>query len=153
MDDVNTNFSHKVSQSGVIDLGFSDHSVIFCTRKTLKRKGHKFNKILVRSFKNWKIHSPECLKSICVNPAYSDFINRFMGAIDSVAPIKKLKVKANSKPWFDTQIISAIQKRGKLHASCKKSGLVTDKDNFKTSQIFLQTMLLWKKKAFIWKEN
>lgn len=76
-----------------------------------------------------------------------------MGAIDSVAPIKKVKVKANSKPWFDTQIISATQKRGKLHASCKKSGLVTDKDNLKTSQIFLQTMLLWKKKSFYIEEK
>ena len=64
-----------------------------------------------------------------------------MGAIDSVAPIKKVRVKANSKPLLHIQIISAIQKRDKLHARCKKSGLVTDKDNFKTAQIFLHKML------------
>ena len=34
-----------------------------------------------------------------------------MRAMDSVAPIKKLSVKANSKPWFDSEIKTAIQKR------------------------------------------
>ena len=42
------------------------------------------------------------------------FINKFMRAIDSVALIKKVRAKANSKPWFDSGIISAIQKRDKL---------------------------------------
>ena len=32
----------------------------------------------------------------------------FMRAIDSVAQIKKVRVKANSEPWFDSEIISAI---------------------------------------------
>ena len=27
----------KVSQSGVIDLGISDHCLIFCTRKVIKK--------------------------------------------------------------------------------------------------------------------
>ena len=44
-----------------------------------------------------------------------------MRAIDLVALIKKLRVKANSKP--NSEIISAIQKRDKPDSSYKKSGL------------------------------
>ena len=40
---------------------------------------------------------------------------------------------ANSKPWFDAEIISAIQKRGKLYSGYKNSGLETDKDKLKTN--------------------
>ena len=36
---------------------------------------------------------------------------------------------------------------------CKKSGFVKDKDNFKTAQVFLQTMLPQKTKAFMLRKN
>ena len=45
-----------------------------------------------------------------MNATYSDFINKFTRTIDSSAMIKKVRVKANSKPWFDSEIISAVQK-------------------------------------------
>ena len=35
IDQVLTNSSHKISQSGVIDLGLSDHDPILHTRKTI----------------------------------------------------------------------------------------------------------------------
>ena len=37
-----------------------------------------------------KIHFPDYLKYTWVNTAYSDFINKFMRPIDSVAPVKKV---------------------------------------------------------------
>ena len=50
----------------------------------------------------------------CVNDASSDFIYRLAEAIDFTAPTKRIRVKANSKPWSDNQIMSAIQRRDKL---------------------------------------
>lgn len=50
-------------------------------------------------------------------------------------------MKANSKPWSDTKIISAMQKRDKLFARYQKSGLGTDKDQFKTSKLLFQKIL------------
>ena len=38
-----------------------------------------------------------------------------MEAIDKVPPIKKVRAKAYSKPWFDEEIVSEVQKRDKLH--------------------------------------
>ena len=49
-----------------------------------------------------------------------------------MAPAEKVIVTANSKPWFDAELILTIQKRDKLHSAYKKSGLETDEDQFKT---------------------
>ena len=43
-------------------------------------------------------------------------MNKLMRASESGAPMKEVRVKANSKPWFDLEIISAIQKRDKLYS-------------------------------------
>lgn len=45
-------------------------------------------------------------------------------------------MKANSKPWFDTEMISTIQKTDKLNSIYKKSLLETDKYNFRTAEMF-----------------
>ena len=94
-----TNSADKVSQSGVIDLGLSDHDLIYCTRKTSLPKSHKHNEIFVRSLKRYsaekfleilrEIVFPNYLTCTCVNDAYSDFVNRFVQAINIIAPSKK----------------------------------------------------------------
>ena len=47
------NSPDKVSQSGIIGLGLSDHDLIFCTRKTSLPKSQKYNEIFVRSKKRY----------------------------------------------------------------------------------------------------
>ena len=79
-----------------------------------------------------------------MNDAYSDFTYTFVEAINFIAPSKKIRVKANSKPWFDNQIVSAIQRRDKLYKKFKHSGLETGKDNFKVAKMHLQKMILKK---------
>ena len=49
IDHVLTNFSQKVSQFGVIELGMSDHDLVYCTRKTLSLKPNEHIDISVRS--------------------------------------------------------------------------------------------------------
>ena len=56
-------------------------------------------------------------------------------------------MKANSKAWFDNQIVSAIQSRDKFYKKFKYFGLETDKDNFKGAKMHLQKMILKKKKS------
>ena len=119
-----TNSADKVSQSGVIDLGLSDHDLIYCTRKASLPKSHKHNEIFVRSLKRYSAEKfLEILREIvfsnyltytCVNDAYSDFIYRFSEAINFIVPSKNIRVKVNSKSRFDNQIVSAIQRRDKV---------------------------------------
>ena len=99
IDHILTNSPDKVSQSGVIDLGLSDHDLIYYTRKTFLPKSDKHNEIYVRSLKRYsaekfleilrEIVFPNYLTYTCVNDAYSDFIYRFLEAINFIAPSKK----------------------------------------------------------------
>ena len=53
LDHILTNSSEKVSQKGVIDVGISDHQLIYCTRKIKRIKHNMHNKIQVRSLKKY----------------------------------------------------------------------------------------------------
>ena len=83
IDHILTNSPDKVSQSGVLDLGLSDHDLIYCKRNTSPPKSHKHNEIFVLSLKRYstekfleilrEIVFPNHLTYTCVNDAYSDF--------------------------------------------------------------------------------
>ena len=75
-------------------------------------------------------------------------IYRFVEAINFIAPAKRIKWKANSKPWFDNQIMAAIQRRGKLYKKFKHSRIETDKDNYKAAKMHLQKMIPKKRTYF-----
>ena len=107
-------------------------------------KSHKHNEILVRSMKQYTIKNLkkhfkksifqctciyQCLyKYTCIYAPYSwQQSHRW----------KRLSVKANAKPWFDSEIFSAIQKRIKQYSRYKRTGLETDKGKFKISKLFL----------------
>ena len=91
---------------------------------------------------------PNYLTYTCINDAYSDFIYRFEGPINFIAPAKRIRVKVSSKPWFNNQIMSAVQRWDKLYKKLKHSGLQTDKDNFKVAKMHLPKMILKKKKSY-----
>ena len=78
-----------------------------------------------------EIVCPSYLTYTSVNDSYSDFICRFADAINFTAPGKRIRVKANSKPKFGNEIISAIQRQSKLYKKFKRSDLGTVTDNFK----------------------
>ena len=63
-----------------------------------------------------------------------------MDEINFIAPKKRIRVKAkaNSKPWFDNQNVSAMQIRDKLFKKFEYPGLETDKDNFKVAKMYLK---------------
>ena len=43
----------KISQTGVLQLGISDHSLIYCTRRVVKAAINKHNTVKLRSMKNY----------------------------------------------------------------------------------------------------
>ena len=53
LDHILVNTPDKISQSGVIEKGISDHEFIFCTRKHQKIKSGQHNSIKIRSMKNY----------------------------------------------------------------------------------------------------
>ena len=149
----------KISQSGVIEIGISDHNLIFCTRKIVKNKPGIHKNINFRSFKNYSAEIfEEALNDLDfpnyenfddIDSAYSDFIMKVTKIIDKVAPIKQSRIKNNSQEWFDSEIAEKIAIRDKLLKKFKKSKLHIDEDMFRESKKEVINTIKRKKKEFI----
>ena len=62
-----------------------------------------------------KTDFPYCMTFTCLNKAYQqDFIFKLSEVIDLLCPNKNLRLKANLKPWIDSETMSAIHRRDKL---------------------------------------
>ena len=103
LDHILTNSGWKVSQKGVIDVGLSDHQLIYCTRKIVRAKTNVHNQIRVRSLKNYtqeilleelrKINFPDYSIFSNVNIAYKGFVEKILRVVNKIAPFKVLRVK------------------------------------------------------------
>ena len=76
-----------------------------------------------------------------INEAYNDFIQKIVGVIDKVAPIKERRVKQNSQEWLDWEITDEIKNRDKLFKKFKKLKLHVDKDIYDSARFKLQKMV------------
>ena len=127
IDHVLTNSPHKIIQSGVIEMSLSDHELIYCMRKTTKLKSNKHNELNIRTLKNYTAKNfIELLNKTdfsnyqtfsCVNKAYLDFITKLITAIDTLCPSKKIRIKGNTNTWFDSEVISKVNKRDDYYKS------------------------------------
>ena len=105
IDHILASYPERVTQQGTVDVGLSDHQLIFCTRKVsrIKRGTHKH--IKSRSFKHY---SADLFKESLTSKnflAYDDFNQKIMFACDKVVtPIKERRIKHNSQEWFDGEI-------------------------------------------------
>ena len=106
LDHILINSKDKISQSGVIDIGISDHQLIYCTRKTLRSKTGKNTFIKIRSLKHYSNEKllenltnagfPNYSTYVDINEAYSDFIKKTSDIINEIAPIKEICIKHNT---------------------------------------------------------
>ena len=113
-----TNFPDKVSKSGVIDIGISDHSAIYLTRKvTLFRSGnHKT--VETRQLKNF--NEDEFLRDLrmndwnlataCNNPneMWDVWKQLLTSVIDKHAPLRTKRIKNKSSPWITNELLREI---------------------------------------------
>ena len=87
----------------MIDVGISDHQLIYCTRKIESIKHIMNSEIQIRSLKKYSAEIfTNALKTVQfpnynifsnVNFDYSDLLNKISETIDSVAPIKEIRIK------------------------------------------------------------
>ena len=133
IDHILASFPDRVTQQGILNVGLSDHQLIYCTRKItrIKRGGHK--QIKFCSFKNYtidgyekalvEINFPEYKNFENVNNAYSSFIQKLMEVIKKAALVKNKRIKRNSQEWFDIEISEKLIILDKLFKKYKKTRL------------------------------
>ena len=103
LDHVLASFPDSVSQSGVIDIGISDHQLIYFTRKTARIKSYCHKQITFLSLKNY---SPEIYEEAMrkitfpnyeifddINTAYENVIQKLMAVIDNLASSENKRIK------------------------------------------------------------
>ena len=76
-----------------------------------------------------------------------------MEVIDKIAPLREIRIKGSSKPWFDEEAIERINVRDKLRKKFNKTKLQIDYDNFKNAQKQTKQIIKRKKCETCLKEN
>ena len=105
----------NVTQSVVLSVGFSDHLVIYCTRKVKKIKLGTHKSIKIRSLKKYdktmfNEKLLECDFSVIydlagVNEAWDTFKSKFLGILNKCAPLKEVRIKQQSEPWVNADLL------------------------------------------------
>ena len=132
----------NISQSGVLDIALSDHSVIFCTRKVSKTllKTGSHSSIRYRCTKHYTAEEfkerlsgrdwSDVLGSNDVDGAWALFKQHFIAVLDSIAPKKETRVKQRSAVWMTSDILDLIRQRDKWFIKFKRSNLPCDYDKY-----------------------
>ena len=64
------------------------------------------DEIFVQKLRSRKI--PDYSNHTCMNEAYQVSVTKFVSAVNSVAPIRILRVKSNTKPWLHIDVLLQI---------------------------------------------
>lgn len=122
--------SHNMSQSGAINCCISDHQMIFCTRKVSRQSVGKHNTTDLRSLKNYDKDAFQrnligsdwnnVLPSVDVISAWDNFKSILMSAVESVAPMRCVRMKQRTEPWMDSDVLQSIKDRDKAFYAYKQ---------------------------------
>ena len=132
IDHIICNNEEKISQSGVIQTGISDHFITYCTRRSsIKQNVNNQNIVRIRSMKNYskdilseKINSVEWSSLyLCrnVENAWEKFGSIFHSILDDIAPFRDMKIRQHTEPWMTSEILDDIRKRDELLTIYKKT--------------------------------
>ena len=156
LDHIISNSTQKISQHGVLNLGLSDHQLIYCTWKCTRAKNHDHKHIKIRSMKNYSrelflkklklLDFPKYSEFIDINAAYSHFLQLITLVIDKLAPLKEICVRNNTQEWMDEEVLEGIRIRDKLLSKFKKTKTHTDHVNFRKARNRVLSLIKKKKK-------
>ncbi|XP_072030141.1 uncharacterized protein [Amphiura filiformis] len=108
IDHILCNNLDKVFQCGVMPTGFSDHFLVYCTRKSVRVPLNSQNIIRIRSMKQYSVESfrnmlSNCdwstvLNCECVNTAWINFKIILTNVLDQIAPERDVRIKIRTEP-------------------------------------------------------
>ena len=149
----------KISQSGVIDIGISDHSLTYCTRKATKDVINKHRTVKLRCMKSYNkeifqenlINTDWSVVMLCDNvvDAWNCFKNIFLSVIDNLAPVKEIRIKQRTEPWITLDILTSISERDKAFSVYKKNSSSANYEIFKNLRNKTQTLIYKAKQKYI----
>ncbi len=144
IDHIVTNTPEKISDSGVVHTGISDHSLVFAIRKISVIKKQE-NIVEMRNMKNFdkKKFVTELLNQHWEyvyffaedpNAMWEIWKKIFLEVLDKHAPLQYKKVRSKKVPWITTEIKKLINTRDRLKRKAISTNQENDWSNFKTTR-------------------
>ena len=132
--------------------------MIYGTRKLKRDYIGKRNNVTFRSMKGYRkaelIHRLSEVNWNCVsqcgdvNVAWNGFKTVFVNIIDTLAPMKRARLKQRSEPWSDETISNCIKIRDQLLSEFKKSNCTTKFTEYKKVRNYTQRLIENSKKDY-----
>ena len=134
------------------------HQLVFSTRKVKRAKFSEHNNAFLRSFKlctvkvyteesqKFNLSNYECFSS--TDAECTDFLNKSVKVVNETAPSKEVRIKNNTREWFDREIAEFIHAREKLFLMFKKSKLHTDEEIYIKVKYEVQNLIRKNKREF-----
>ena len=146
IDHILTNSKAKVSHYGVIYNGISNHGLIYCIRKTKTVKTGKHETTSITSYKHYFNESflERFKKNLdystlnFIDAAFTNLTFALQDIVNEIAPVKDIRVKGNSKPWFDSNIMEVIRLSSKLNERYLRANLYVDHKHLNKQCNFVQ---------------
>ena len=144
IDHIVTNTPEKISDSGVIHTGLSDHSLVFAIRKiSVVKKQEK--KVEIRNMK--KFDHQKFVEDLRRQPWENVYFfaedpnamweiwkELFLEVLDNHAPLQHKKIRTKKVPWITSAIKQLIITRDRLKRKAIITNLEIDWLNYKTSR-------------------
>ena len=102
-------------QSSTISIGMCDHFMTYCTRKISKVQISKHKYVRIRYLKNYTKEEfilkltcadwSQCFNACNIDTAWSAFRVSFRSDVNSIAPVKEVKLKQRTEPWVSSEIL------------------------------------------------
>ena len=144
IDHIVTNTPEKISDSGVIRTGISDHSLVFAMRtfSVIKKQEHT---VEIRNMKNFNEEKfiAELSKQEWEyvyffaddpNVMWEIWKKIFLEVLDKHAPLQHKKLRSKKVPWITNNIKKLIIQGDKLKRKAILTNLENDWSNYKTSR-------------------
>ena len=135
IDHIVTNTPEKISDSGVIHTGISDHSLVFAIRK-ISVIDKQENILEIRNMKNFNeekfiedlLKQPwEYIYFSAENPnaMWEIWKKIFLDVLDKHAPLQHKKIRSKKAPWITNDIKNLMNTRDKF----KRKAILTNNEN------------------------
>ena len=148
-----------IQQSGVVPIGISDHELIYCTRKITHQRFGGHVTIRSRSLKQYskdlllerlnKTDWVPVLSCLDTNVAWQTFESCMKTIIDSLAPLKQRRIKSNSEPWVNAEILESIRERNASLHKFRKSKDARDYGEYRKHRNMVQCLVKKAKEGYI----
>ncbi|CAB3996972.1 Hypothetical predicted protein [Paramuricea clavata] len=153
--------SSKVKSSEVVDIGISDHSMIYCTLK-LRADKPRLEYKDVRSFKNYNSESfkaelsqlpfHETYRINDVNEKIDHFNQLFINTLDKHAPIKHIRIKGRLNQFINKELKCTMKLRDKKLRIFRLSRNAEDWDVYRQLRNSIKTSLRAAESNFVWNQ-